>query len=342
MAGPQMLDFSALITDRTKDFTGREWVFIVDYPWLANPADEFLLRHRTGDPMTEVKPQLPTTIAANIDRFTGRTWLLPPLLDWLAAGDPRIFLLTGGPGTGKSMIMAWLAGHGPVPADPLAAEKLARVRGQVQAAHFCMAASRSNSPQAFAESIANQLTANVPGFGDALAATLAERVQINVTQQIGTVQAGASVTGVAIGRLDLGTLGDELSFDRAFTQPVKKLYEDGYDKPLLILVDALDEALTYTGATNLVQLLAKLADLPPQVRILATTRPDPRVTKYFRDAKLFDLIADAPPDVDDVRVYALGRLARAEGLDAVAAAAARRPDLRRGQGHLSLRRHRAR
>ena len=219
------------------------------------------------------------------------------------------------------MIMAWLAGHGPAPADPLAAEKLARVRDEVQAAHFCMAASRSNSPQAFAESIANQLTANVPGFGAALAATLAERVQINVTQQIGAVQAGATVTGVAIGRLDLGTLGDELSFDRAFTQPVKKLYEDGYDKPLLMLVDALDEAVTYTGATNLVQLLAKLADLPPQVRILATTRPDPRVTKYFRDAKLFDLIADAPPDVDDVRVYTLGRLARAEGLDAVAAAA---------------------
>ena len=34
------LDFSAFIAGRTKDFTGREWVFIVDYPWLANPADE--------------------------------------------------------------------------------------------------------------------------------------------------------------------------------------------------------------------------------------------------------------------------------------------------------------
>jgi len=62
--------------------------------------------------MAETRPQLPTTIVANMDRFTGRTWLLPPLLDWLEHGGERIFLLTGGPGTGKSMIVAWLAGNG--------------------------------------------------------------------------------------------------------------------------------------------------------------------------------------------------------------------------------------
>jgi hypothetical protein len=61
--------------------------------------------------MRETRPQLPLTIAAHVDRFAGRTWLLPPLLDWLAAGEPRIFLMTGGPGTGKSMISARLAGH---------------------------------------------------------------------------------------------------------------------------------------------------------------------------------------------------------------------------------------
>jgi len=48
--------------------------------------------------MAEEKSQLPPIIAAQIDRFSGRTWLLPPLLDWLEHGAQRIFLLTGGPG----------------------------------------------------------------------------------------------------------------------------------------------------------------------------------------------------------------------------------------------------
>ena len=114
--------------------------------------------------------------------------------------------------------------------------------------------------------------------------------------------------GEVVGRLDLGALGDEISFDRAFTQPIKKLYESGYDKPLLLFVDALDEALTYTGQINLAQLLAKLVDLPPQVRILASTRPDRRVTKYFPKTTPFDLIKNATPNIDDVRAYAVHRM----------------------------------
>ena len=61
------------------------------------------------------------------------------------------------------------------------------------------------------------------GFADALAATLAERVQIIVTHAIGTIlPAGGSATGVSIARIDLGALGDELSFDRAFTAAVEE------------------------------------------------------------------------------------------------------------------------
>jgi hypothetical protein len=85
---------------------------------------------------------------------------------------------------------------------------------------------------------------------------------------------------------------------------------------MLLLVDALDEALTYTGVIDIVRLLAKLDDLPEQVRFLVTSRPDPRVLKNFRQAKRVDLIEDAPPDVDDVQAYASGRLAKAEGVPA--------------------------
>ena len=190
----------------------------------------------------------------------------------------------------------------------VAAEQLERLRAQVKAVHFCVAASGSTDPKEMARQMAGQLTRNVPGFDKALADTLGDQVQIANEQQIGHVEAGGSVTGVYIANLNLGGLSEELSFNRILRDPLKRLYEDGYDEPMLLLVDALDEALTYTGGTNIVQLLAKLADLPPQVRILATTRPDPRVLMLFPEARSFDLIKDAPQDVDDVKQYVLEQL----------------------------------
>ena len=250
----------------------------------------------------------PRYVAESIDRLTGRTWLLPKLLDWWDNSQQRLLLLKGGPGTGKSMILAWLANHGPPPGDPTVHMQLARLRRLVKAAHFCQASSRNLTPQAFAESIADQLTGGVTGFGDALAATLADRVQITATQTIGTVASGGAATNLTIGHIDLSTLGDEPSFDRAFVRPLKKLYERGHREPMLLLVDALDEAQTYTGKITLPRLLSGLADLPPGVRILAATRDDPDMLQFFRGAPRFDLIRDAPPDVDDVREYAVQRL----------------------------------
>lgn len=246
---------------------------------------------------------LPKRIADNIDRFTGRTWLLPTILEWWDKSDERLFLLTGGPGTGKSMILAWLAGRGPMPEAAEAQQQLAALRARFKASHFCVADSGSTDPRDLACQMARQLTRKVPGFGEALAATMGEQVQITSEQHVGRVEEGGSVTGIYIANFDLGCLSEELSFNRILRDPLKHLYGDGYDEPMLLLVDSLDEALTYSGATNVVQLLAKLSDLPPQVRILATTRDEPRVLKFFSKVKPFDLIKEATPDVDDVQIY---------------------------------------
>jgi hypothetical protein len=52
--------------------------------------------------MAAARSQLPITIAANIEHFTGRTWLLPEILKWIEQSDERIFLLTGGPAQGRA------------------------------------------------------------------------------------------------------------------------------------------------------------------------------------------------------------------------------------------------
>jgi hypothetical protein len=54
---------------------------------------------------------LPKNIARTISLFHGRKWLVPVLYDWFERSEDRFFILTGGPGTGKSSFIAWLAGE---------------------------------------------------------------------------------------------------------------------------------------------------------------------------------------------------------------------------------------
>src|SRR5215203_2298907 len=137
-------------------------------------------------------PGLPERVRDNLHHFTGRAWLLPRVLDWLQNTGDRLFLLAGNPGTGKSMIAAWLAGAGPLPHDSGAPDDRARleqVRKLVAAVHFCQAASGTTAPKALAENMAEQLTDKITPFADALVEALAGRATvINIEQKVGQAQ----------------------------------------------------------------------------------------------------------------------------------------------------------
>jgi hypothetical protein len=253
--------------------------------------------------------ELPKPIKVSIQDFTGRAWLLPVILAWFEQREEQLFILQGKPGTGKSMIAGWLAGSGPQPDKTNERNQLEYLRSRVKAVHYCQAASGNTAPKAFANNLAEQLTANLEGFADALVQTLGDQIRITTEQRMERVESGANVTGVRIERLDLGGLSDELSFDRVLREPLQKLYEGRFDEPIILLIDALDEAGTYTGPTNIIRLLAKLDDLPNKVRVLATSRPDPRVLKYYRDITPFDLVENAPVNKDDVSDYVSAKLA---------------------------------
>jgi tetratricopeptide (TPR) repeat protein len=266
---------------------------------------------------------LPRRVAEHIGEFSGRAWLLEELLKWWDERAERFLLLTGDPGTGKSMVLAWLAGQGPLPSDPSMQTALLRLRAAAKAAHFCQASSRNITPRAFASSIAEQLTYRLDGFGDALAATLADRVNIVGTAITGVAEAGSRSSGVTINRLDLGALSDETTFDRCFAAPLEAFYSGNGREPMLLLVDALDEAQTYNG-TTIAALLANSEDLPPEVRIIASTRDEPRVLKHFRHVRRLDLEHDDSTNAQDIGNYALGRLRRAGVPKAQGAVFARR------------------
>jgi len=254
--------------------------------------------------------ELPSYHQKNISKFTGRRWLLPRIRHWLEKTSDRVFLVTGKPGAGKSMISAWLSDKGSVPIEPAAAADLNAIRSALCAVYFCQATS-GNAPRVFAESVAKQLARAVQGFAGFIGSSLSERKQVNVNATVNVQQAEHStITGIEL-TLHLGSLTDEPAFDGLLREPLKALYGGGYDKPIVVIIDALDESLIYSGTPKLPQLLTRVGDIPSQLRILLTTRHDPEVLKVFPRLPPHDrcdLVDDAPGDVTDVLEYARRRL----------------------------------
>ena len=62
--------------------------------------------------------RIPAVIGQKATGLVGRVWALRQVAEWLDSGSERLFLLTGEPGAGKSVLAAWLAGAGPAPAEP--------------------------------------------------------------------------------------------------------------------------------------------------------------------------------------------------------------------------------
>ena len=226
-----VIDFTEYISERTRDFTGREWVFTAINGWLTKP------------------------------------------------GGSRFFLLTGEPGSGKTAIAGWLhqfAYSKVAPPDGL----LRLTPGFLNAVHFCSARdSNWVDPRTFSRSIALQL-AKIPEYAHALKDIGDKIININVQVSAGTAE---EVTGLNV-YLDVSGLNPQEAFNRAVMDPLQSIYDSGFNEPITILVDGLDESLTHKGDLTIVWLLSRLEKLPSQVRFILTSRSDPRVENEFLDA----------------------------------------------------------
>jgi len=148
------------------------------------------------------------------------------------------------------------------------------------------------NPRTLIQSIAQQLSQRYPEYRNAIRrnSNNLKQYHINVQVNMQNVKAGRDITGSKFS-IFLGDVTAEDAFDQLIRKPLKILCEKNPNEPVLILIDGLDEVINYGGRINVISMLAKIRDIPQQVRFILAARDDERIKSEFIDKgiKLLEL-----------------------------------------------------
>jgi WD40 repeat protein len=207
--------------------------------------------------------------------FCGRQWLFDRIDAWRKAScGERALLIKGGPGTGKSAVVAELVHRNP--------------GGQVLAYHCCQwDYGETLEPWRFIRSVAAMIASKMEEYSAMLG-------EPTIQESLGVERCQTKPDSA----LEEGVLA-----------PLQclKAPEGG---PRYLLVDAMDEALLVpTGTWNLVDLLASRLDrFPPWLKVVATTRNEVSVLHRLGGLRAEEIDAQSSENLDDVRQYIAQRL----------------------------------
>jgi hypothetical protein len=212
--------------------------------------------------------------------FTGRGYVLRQVADWLSEpGTPSACWIYGGPGCGKTALAShlWRISQGKAAQPP---GMVALVPGFLQACFFCHPRKPLwKDPKVFAQTLSAQLQA-IPEFRRVLEAQAPPERHYHVRQEVGAVHDQGQVTGVYI-RFE--GQAQEV-FNLGVLAPLSALLRDGFARPITILLDGLDDSLTYTGRPSITDLLTNLEGLPSQLRWIFVSGRDARLAPVMRRA----------------------------------------------------------
>ena len=204
-------------------------------------------------------------IARHTAHFVGRAWLKTEIDRFTAEADPPALLLAAEPGFGKTALVAQL------------------VKRQPPLHHFVNSQLLDwLSPEAFLKSLGAQLAEQ---YGLWILAEEEAPDRVKVDQNVDTVAAGGTVIGVVI-RQYVGLPIEELA-RRLVLRPLRRLAAQD-EPPILLLVDGIDEAATYSGRPTIADLLVQLAR-EPNLRVVATANPGMAQERFVAAMSQFGL-----------------------------------------------------
>jgi cellulose biosynthesis protein BcsQ len=240
--------------------------------------------------------------------FAGRDWVFKEIGDWLGGSKTSVLIVTGGPGTGKSAVAARVVAFATGATSP--PRSLRSLSGNLVLAHSCR---KESGWRTFLTALAQALASRSPQFTAALAraSASAPEISVRVQQRIGATQARDDGAGLTIESI---SIAPEVSAETAFRLIIQKPLQEAANSstlptPMLILVDSLDMAIDASGRNNVAELLAlasRPGTLPPNIRLLILTRPDPRILQIIAGSTI-DL-AEPGSAGQDILTYAEARL----------------------------------
>lgn len=198
------------------------------------------------------------------DAFVGREWVDAAVSRWLQDDStPRICLLTGAPGVGKSAYAAHFTHY----------------NGSVAAALFCSSEMNTfNDPRTVIQTLAYLMACRLPAYRQSLMLHLPED------------------------RAAVERLSEKELFEQLISKPLS-LSIDGHHERMVILLDGLDECGSPEQNVLAKTLDEFAPSLPDWLRILLVARDIPAISVYTKGAYRIEIGSESENNLKDIRAY---------------------------------------